>query len=75
MFLRMTSRLLVANIPVIACGYSASAEPSASVAYAHSPADGVISEPNGLEVAGLVLASWVDAAPKMWLQPPSLVGM
>ena len=77
MFRRMTLRLLDASTPVTACGYmnSASAEPSASVAYAHSPADTGMKAPNGLPVTGLVFARCVDAAPKMWLQPPSLVGM
>ena len=31
--------------------------------------------PIGFLVAGLIDAKCVCAAPKMWLQPPSLVGM
>ena len=74
MFRRMTSRRLAANTPVIACGYMnrARAEPSASVAKAHSLAGVGMSEPNGLWVLGLVVFRCASATSKMCPQPPSL---
>src|SRR6266700_7417790 len=72
MFRLITSRRLAASTPVTACGYMnrASAEPSASVAYAHSLAGVAISEPNGLPVTGLVPDRCLPAAAKMWPHPP-----
>jgi hypothetical protein len=76
MFFLITVRLLEARMPVIECGYrnSASAEPSARVAYWSWLVGPSSVEPNGLPVVGLVLASAVDAWSKMWPQPPSLAG-
>ena len=73
----MTSRRLAANTPVVACGYTnrASAEPSARVAYAHSPAGSTTMLPNGLPVAGLTVFRCAAETPKMCPQPPSRPGM
>ena len=67
MLRRITLRRRAANVAVIVCGYMnrASAEPSAVVAKAHSPAGSRIRLPNGLPVFGLVELRWVLATPKM----------
>ena len=74
-------RRLEASVPVMMCGYrnSAMAEPSASVAKSSwvlpTACEVGMNVPFGFFVAGLIAAKWVCAVPKMWPQPPSLVGM
>jgi hypothetical protein len=67
MLRRITLRRLAASTPVTACGYMnrASAEPSASDAYAQVAVGPTVSEPNGLPVFGLVFARCVPAVEKM----------
>jgi len=76
-FRLITSRRLAANTPVTACGYTnrASAEPSARVAKAHSPAGITTMLPYGLPVAGLTLFRCAVETLKMCSQPPSLPGI
>ncbi|HMD94889.1 MAG TPA: hypothetical protein VKG80_19835 [Trebonia sp.] len=77
----MMLRRLEASVPVMMCGYrnSARAEPSARLAkssWVLPSACGVgINVPFGFLVSGLIAAKCVCAVPKMWPQPPSLVGM
>ena len=72
---RITSRLRQDSVAVIECGYmnSASAEPSASVAYVHWPASAGTSAPRGLPV-GRVYSSRRRLS-KISSKPPSLIGM
>lgn len=71
MLRRITSRLRLESVAVIECGYmnSASAEPSASVAYVHWPAWAGTSPP---APAAVYLSL---AALKISSNPPSLIGM
>lgn len=74
---RITSRLREDSVAVIECGYmnSASAEPSASVAYVHWPASPGTRAPRGAPVAGLVSLYASCAEAKISSNPPSLIGM
>ncbi len=68
---RITSRLREDSVAVIECGYmnSASAEPSASVAYVHCPPAAGITPP------APAFANFSPAEAKMSSKPPSLIGM
>ena len=76
MFLLMTLRPREASTLVSECGYrnSASAEPSASVAYCSWLLAFSRIDPAGLPVAGLGVPSFFAAASKMCDQPPSFEG-
>ncbi len=73
----ITSRRFAANTPVAACGYTnrASAEPSAKVPKAHSPAGITTMLPYALPVAGLTVCRCAEATLKTCAQPPSRPGM
>ena len=73
---RIVLRLLDDSDAVTECGYmnSASAEPSARVAYAQPWPTPGMNAPVGLPVASLVVAILSCAAPKIASQPPTWPG-